>query len=68
MQWKPIDSNTGKATDRRGVIVCAKYPNGLTWSDPVFVWWDNYDNNWCSRWTHSFPPTHYIDIPHYPED
>src|ERR1044072_3814565 len=58
-QWKPIE---GTRTDRKMVLITAKYPGKKEWADPQTSWFDERTCTW-PRWWHIFPPTHYCEIP-----
>ena len=59
--WQPIET---APTDRQMVMLIARYPTGTDWTD-IHNGWRNSDGDW-TRWTHNFPPTHWMPLPSPP--
>lgn len=65
MEWKDISS--APTNTKKMFVVCAFNVNNETVknynSDPVTTWAENGN---FPRWKHSFPPTHWVELPENP--
>ena len=64
--WRPLKDYT-EIKPRKMYLVRAKTDaytiTGTYTTDPYCAWYDFEDKQWCSRWPHHFPPTHFCEIP-----
>jgi hypothetical protein len=65
--WQPIETAPRDGTQ---VLLIARYPTNVAWSDQYHSWWYTRavteDVHWA-RWPHSFLPTHWRPLPAPPE-
>lgn len=65
--WQPIETAPQDGTQ---VLLIARYPTNVAWSDQYHSWWHTRavteDVHWA-RWPHTFPPTHWRPLPAPPE-